>query len=271
MHTSTFSSGAFVNLIHPEVDGWLVQIRRLKQLTNLGHAEIWAEMEPSVKEAELLRKELGEIRTSVHAPFIGLALASPWAQLREISLHRIEGVFAVARQLRVETVTLHTGTVPAFDPHEAVFERLVTVADELIELAAEQGLKLGFENMPARAGTSVEPLAHLNSLDDLAHALPRVSFTLDIGHAIQNGDDWADFLRSHSERIVDVHLHDGRQGGEAHLSLGQGELPIDKCALILSEIGYRGLVSLETLGWEATLESWLTWQRVTEQVAGTLG
>ena len=40
----------------------------------------------------------------------------------------------------------------------------------------------------------------------LVNLLPKVRFTLDIGHCLQNEDDFLPFIKKHSSRIENIHL-----------------------------------------------------------------
>ncbi len=111
--------------------------------------------------------------------------------------------------------------------------------------------------MPNRAGLTREGVASTRDLTDLLSRLPSMNFTFDVGHAIQDDDaDYPDFLAAHTDSVVDIHLHDGNQGGAAHLPLGGGELDLDGFVALLRKIDYKGRLTLETLGQADTEHSW---------------
>ena len=110
--------------------------------------------------------------------------------------------------------------------------------------------------MPERTGTAYEPVTHMRDFEELLAVAPDLKFTLDIGHAIQNSDNFEPFVLQNPSTIVDIHLHDAFKSGSGHLGLGTADLDLDHFARILSKSAYRGFVSFETVGWPDTELSW---------------
>ncbi len=89
--------------------------------------------------------------------------------------------------------------------------------------------------------------------------LPWLNFTLDMGHAFQNGErlnEISKFLRKYKNSILDVHLHDAVLKGGAHLALGKGDLDIKAFFNLLNKIDYNRYITLETIGEDDTKKSW---------------
>jgi sugar phosphate isomerase/epimerase len=111
--------------------------------------------------------------------------------------------------------------------------------------------------MPVKGhGTVHEPIGSVSDFEDLVHLLPQLRFTLDVGHCLQNGDDFDLFIRKYSSRIQNIHLHDGIARGNAHLRLGDGSLNLSQLLETLHNIHFDRYVSLETISPEDTLSSW---------------
>ena len=123
--------------------------------------------------------------------------------------------------------------------------------------------------MPLRGGTARECLGKLEDLLALESLLPDVRFTLDVGHCLQNGDDFESFLRKRGDRISDIHLHDGICGGKAHLALGDGSLNLPNLLRTLREVSFDGYVGLETISSYDTTRSWRSWSEVEKNTSLT--
>jgi sugar phosphate isomerase/epimerase len=121
--------------------------------------------------------------------------------------------------------------------------------------------------MPDRRTAKKEGIVSGRNFVELLERVPTMKFTLDIGHAVQNGDQYDLFLQSHAASVANIHLHDGVKGGPGHLALGHGELDIDLFFSCVKEVNYQGFISLETLGFTDTE---LSWKIVMEYRAGVL-
>ncbi len=161
-----------------------------------------------------------------------------------------------------KVVTVHAGTYPVFEERARALDRLIHNFSSFAKLRTPV---VSLENMPVKKGTNRECLGPLNDLRELHQLFPDVRFTLDIGHALQNGDDFESFLREKVEYIEDIHLHDGRLGGSAHLPLGRGELDLRRTLLTLQEVNFKKYIGLETISASDTLQSWSKWLNAEKQ------
>ncbi len=89
----------------------------------------------------------------------------------------------------------------------------------------------------------------------LSRALPDVAITLDVGHCVQNGEDPAVVFSEFSEQVRNIHLHDARRGGRAHMALGEGDLDLESLLQTLESSAYSGFLTIETLGADALTQS----------------
>jgi sugar phosphate isomerase/epimerase len=266
MKPSGVSYGAFLNVTDSDVLSWRTQLARIDQLPERDHVEVWLESVPQgARERRILRQELAGETVIVHAPFIGLSLVSPWPELRRISLDKLIQCIDVSRELNARVLTIHPGDAPVMESQAAVTDRFVTAYSGLQERAGE--LLISAENMPNRITVSRPGITSTHDFAELLRQLPGMRFTLDIGHALQNGDDFETFLISQPHVIANIHLHDGVSGGRAHLAIGEGDLDVGRFFLALDESRFAGYVSLETLGFPDTRSSWQVMRRCAKQVS----
>lgn len=245
------SVGAFVNLTTDEPERWAADLDGLEQL-QLGHLELWLEHLPSHRELALLDSLLGNWPRIMHGPFIGMSLATDWDELGSLSLDRCHRAIEAAALLDCEVVTLHAGPYANFGPHTRALERL---AARLSRFARLSFPAVTVENMPARGGATSEAVAATADLDALGELLPELSFTLDVGHCLQNEEDPAAAFTARAGRVRNIHLHDGQLGGASHQALGTGDLDLDAFVDALAQHDYRGFLTIETLSPEALRQS----------------
>jgi len=258
------SYGAFVNITDGDFDSWQRQLGQVRQLCDRHHIEIWLEDLAAIKKhmRNAIKLFKGE-RIIVHAPFVGLSLVSPWSELRRISLERLTEAINIAGELGSQVLTVHPGEAPVTEPKEAVLDRAAEAYTKLQQRAGN--LVITMENMPDRPTAKREGIVSGRNFQELLERVPTMRFTLDIGHAVENGDQYEVFLKSHAAAVANIHLHDGIKGGPGHLALGHGELVIDNFFGCIRAVGYQGFISLETLGFADTE---LSWKIVTHHRAG---
>ena len=245
------SLGAFINLQAHDPHSWARDLARLDKLA-IDHVELWLEYEPTTRQVGELASVFGAHRTIMHGPFIGMSLATEWGALASLSIDRCHRAIEVAGAIGAELVTLHAGAHAVHGGHAAALKRLAARFARFTRMGSPV---VTLENMPARGGATQEAVACSSDLAALEELLPAVSFTLDIGHCVQNDEDPSDVLLRYRESVRNVHLHDGCRGGRAHLPLGEGQLELDLVLETLDSIAYDGFLTLETLGWDALQRS----------------
>jgi sugar phosphate isomerase/epimerase len=170
-----------------------------------------------------------------------LCSAEPAARARRMRYLRA-GV-AVGADLGAEAVSFWSGTPEPGSSPEAAWDRLVAGCAALIEEAAVEGVRLGFEPEPGMLVDRIE------GFERLAAALgdpPGFGLTLDIGHCrVNEDDDVATCVKRAGPRLVNVQIEDMRRGVHEHLPLGEGEIDFPPVLSALRHTGYRGLVSVE--------------------------
>jgi sugar phosphate isomerase/epimerase len=114
----------------------------------------------------------------------------------------------------------------------------------LADSAARAGVKIGVETHDefASATTVARALALAPS--------PAVGAIWDMFHTARMGETPAQVLDALGDRLLNVHLKDGRRtaaDGWQLLLLGEGEIPVKDALRLLNERGYDDFVSVE---WE---------------------
>lgn len=255
MHS--YSKGAFLHVTTADWRCWEQNLAEIRKVSAPDHLEVWLEYLPTVTEMVDLVSLLRGTKTIVHGPFIHLTIASHLEGIASLSLDRFKRTMEVASAIDAEVVTFHAGTRAFFHNEEQAFE---LVDKRFAPFAGMRNPTPALENMPFRAGTTTDLLSSLVALSAFGRRLQGLRFTLDIGHAIQNGEDFLAFIRKECHRIVNIHLHDGRHRGPSHLSIGKGELDLPGTLRTFQASGYSGFVGLETLGLRDTRDSWQEWQ-----------
>lgn len=107
---------------------------------------------------------------------------------------------------------------------------------------AEEGIRVGVENMPAkiflRFRLDFHAFNDLETLDRFPH------LTLDTTHLATWGLDVIEVYRRWRGRVIHVHLSNF-SGGREHLLPSQGNVPLAGLLRLLGEDGYSGSVSVE--------------------------
>lgn len=120
----------------------------------------------------------------------------------------------------------------------------VSVMKRVGEYAREVGVMLCVENLPFTeyGAASVEGVCRI--VDEVA--LPNVRVCLDTGHAAIFDVDVASAVRYIGARLEALHIHDNRGMDDEHLRPGDGVVDWNAFAEALSDIGFSGVLSLET-------------------------
>lgn len=162
---------------------------------------------------------------------------------RDVRIDFLRRAVGVAAQLGAEAVSFWSGVKPPEVGDEQAWARLTDGCSAVLDTAAEHGVVLGFEPEP---GMFVDTL---DGFDELARRLGRprsLGLTLDIGHCrCLESTTVPDCVRRCGDRLVNVQIDDMRRGVHEHLELGEGEVDFPPVLAALSEVGYRGLVSVE--------------------------
>lgn len=262
-HKARYKKGAFLNVVNPNIAEWEADLRWLEGLPSRQHVEVWLEYIPVREERTALREMLSGTEVIVHGPFIHTSLVTHLETLASLSSETYGEAIECAEIIGAKVVTLHAGTYPFFETRETALARLARKFSDFVSLGTPI---VALENMPVKEGTTREALANLEDLELLKSMMPEVHFTLDIGHSLQNQDDYASFLMRHHESVVNIHLHDGLPNRRSHLALGMGLLDLAGFLRVLRQVNYSRYISLETISHEDTKASWSVWLDVESSI-----
>ena len=129
--------------------------------------------------------------------------------------------------------------------NEKDFEINACMLKELAPVAREKGVTVCFENMPFPNWSAFSYIENIKKLirqvDD-----ENVKVCLDIGHFNSVKGDIYKAITLLGDDLATLHVHDDRYGQDRHLIPFQGETDWDGFVKGLREIGYKGVLSLET-------------------------
>jgi len=169
-----------------------------------------------------------------------LMTADPTGRQRRIDFlqHAIE----VAKMLTSDCVSLWSGILRDEVSEQKAWDRLVGGLSQVIDYAAGQGVRLGFEPEP---GMFIDTLGRYEELLERLD-FPQLGLTLDVGHLHCQGEvPLAEQIRRWAGRLVNVHIEDMRAGMHEHLMFGEGEIDFPPVIAALAEVRYEGGLHVE--------------------------
>ena len=152
----------------------------------------------------------------------------------------------IAAELGAPAVHLCSGPAPRDMPEDEAWKRLAAGCEEVLEIAGQHGVALGFEPEPYMFVDTVQRVLDLRRMlgdPDL------FGITLDIGHAHCVEELLLlDRVEAAAPHLVNVQIEDMRRGVHEHLEFGAGEIDFPPVLAALKASGYRGPVSVEIQG-----------------------
>ncbi|RLG55414.1 MAG: hypothetical protein DRN99_02720 [Thermoproteota archaeon] len=200
-----------------------------------------------LQEKEKLRSRLEEAGLEVvtHAPWY-IEIGHPYARVRKAAIEELRKVVDASAEVESELLTVHPHTprwVHGKEFKSQIVEANIESLAELTDYASERGVVVAIENVDHGFFKSVK------SLVDITNRIPKLMFTLDVGHACIQGSDM-EKLRSYVSnlyhKLVHLHIHDNlRDGSDLHLAVGAGEIDWRAVYRELAEIGYDERACIE--------------------------
>lgn len=252
-----YSKGVFLNIKNNSVKEWAKSIKFIKSLDGVEHIEIWFEYFPREKrELNFLISALEEYKILLHAPFVHLNLASHHHEINKATIKINLQIIKIAKKMMAKGTTFHGGSRFLSLPEKFSRNLIIKNLKYILDLS-ENSTPFAIENLPlTEKKIQINYPSSLKEMIVLKRKIPNLKFTLDIGHCLQNGENFSEFLRIFRDSIFDIHLHDGRRNGSAHLALGKGELNLNKFFSLLKDISYKGYLTLEMLSKSDIKKSW---------------
>ncbi|MFD2685372.1 sugar phosphate isomerase/epimerase family protein [Streptomyces phyllanthi] len=199
-----------------------------------------------------LARRLGRLGLTVMVETGAPYLLDPWHKHVPtlMSAHGVErrvGLLArairVAADLGAPAVHLCSGPAPEGVSEEEAWKRLAAGCEQVLDVAREHGVALGFEPEPYMFVDTVQRALELRRrLGDPV----LFGVTLDIGHAhcVENLP-LLDCVALAAPHLVNVQIEDMRRGVHEHLEFGAGEIDFPPVLAALKNSGYQGPVSVE--------------------------
>ncbi len=254
----TYSKGLFLNITSKNKKDWGKDIDFIKRLKGVSHLEIWLENIYLPKsDIESIKKELFNYKLIVHAPFINLSIISNHREINEASINILKITIEQSIKLNARLITIHAGAYPLTSDKEEIYELFAKNFKALLDYSKGR-IPIAIENISRNERAQISFPVLTSELNKLNKFIPKINYTLDIGHCIQNDDNFSNFLvKNNNNHIKNIHLHNAIMGGRAHFGLNKsGDLKLDKLLELLSKIKYRGFLSLEIIDRENIKESW---------------
>ena len=154
---------------------------------------------------------------------------------------------SIAKFLGAKYMAVHPlmpfGAESAENP-DVVYEINRRFYKALSDVTGKLGVTLCLENMPFREF----PLSSTESLLKLIEDInsPHLKLCFDTGHAHLLGEDLGNSIRKAGEKLKALHVHDNFGDKDAHLPPYDGSIDWGEVAEALFDIGYNGVINLET-------------------------
>lgn len=219
---------------------------------SFGHLELWFEELPGRSDLPDIKRRLGSVACTLHAPFVDFSLTSHDDDVAAASEARLWRTISVAEYLGARAIAVHPGPWPVYEDKADVVERF---AQRVAPLVRQSGVPLGFENLkPKSSGVQRTLIEDMDDIRKLKSALPAAQFTFDIGHALQSGINLPRAIHELGDSIALFHLHDVSTTGSSHRALGSHALSSETLSELSSQFKDRP-VTLELLSDQAYRQS----------------
>ena len=199
------------------------------------------------KRIQALTKRLG-LQVSVHSVANAVNVAWTNSGMREESLRQIKEAIEFTYDVGAELLTTHPGWKDMFGyryPEEA-YALAIEGHCELAEAAAEYGVKIAIENMPAFwlafCSNPKEAKAMIRAVNR-----DNVGLTLDVGHAnLLGAKGIEEFITTLNDKIFLIHIHDNDGKKDQHRVIGEGTIDFHRLIGLLAHNGVNVPLSIES-------------------------
>ncbi len=191
------------------------------------------------------------LRCTVHAPFMDLNPGAVDPAVQKITRHRFDQSLDAAALLGARVVVFH----PGYDRWRYGGQQRLWIDQNLefwpplLKKAERLGIRMALENIfEEQPDTLVELLEAIDS--------PWLGHCFDCGHwnlfSTVALEDWLEAL---GERLIHLHLHDNRGERDAHLPIGEGDIPFQRLFEYLRTLKRPPTMTLEAHDPEDALTS----------------
>lgn len=170
-----------------------------------------------IKEYKERLEAWGNPPLSLHGPFLDLNPAAFDSKIRAVTMTRFRQAYEIAAELQAEKIIYHSGFIPGIYYLEGWAERAAEFWNDFLPGKTE--IPVLMENVLDPKPEEFAKVAELVEQENF-------HFCFDIGHAncySRSGVfDWIHWL---SGKITHVHIHDNNGERDAHMALGDGDIP----------------------------------------------
>ena len=174
---------------------------------------------------------------------VNIASAEPW--LRRASIDMFRKAADIAVDLGSPFLFLTPGRGYESEPVADAWNRSADALAEIAEYAGSLGLSCVFEPLQRVESNLVNTTADIRRMLDQVGA-DNMGVALDTVAMAVAGESVADYFDAFGERVLHVHLIDGKPAG--HLAWGDGQLPLESYLHSLGAAGYTGFATFELFG-----------------------
>ncbi len=157
---------------------------------------------------------------------------------KEDSFELLKGVMEVASLVGAKYYTFHGGARFKKTPFKIDFERVGYITQQIIDVCAESGVELAYENVHWGYYN------YVGFFSELRKHVKNLKATLDIKQARQSGIDYCEFISEMGRDIATVHLSDIDDSGKMCLP-GKGKTNFNDLFSRLNDVGFNGALLLE--------------------------
>jgi sugar phosphate isomerase/epimerase len=210
-------------------------------------------------EVAAVLKALDVTPVALHAPFVGLDLASVDDDVRSVSVASALRSVEFCRALACPQLLLHLSASPGVKGEaavEAARRAMVESLEEITDHARQKGVTILLENMAShpshlRVGSMVRELLELvNRFQDRG-----IGICIDTGHSSLNQQDPSEDIRQAGCHLRSLHINDNDGVTDGHLVPGRGRIEWPAVLAALREVEYRGVFLFEINGDEGARET----------------
>lgn len=165
---------------------------------------------------------------------------------RERDIQRLLCHIEIAAKFSVKTIVIHPG---GYNPDlqtemDKILKLNVAAFRQLADAAAENGIRIGIENLPYPDMITANEV--MNLIKEIDH--PALGVNFDTSHANMCGINSAEMAHQFGDSLISTHLSDNNGSGDQHLVPGGGTIDWIGLMKALKDIGYKGDINLEIPG-----------------------
>ena len=163
-------------------------------------------------------------RISIHGPFVGIRQTHRDHFLKEAVKKRMQLTFELAKELKPETLILHSGIIGDIKRWKLMdfwLEETTNFWKEEIKKYEKERIKIVIENLVEEKPDILIGLCDAVNSDFFA-------LCLDIGHMnVFSELSPSDWVQKMDKKLQYVHLHDNNGENDGHLPVGKGNIDFD--------------------------------------------